>query len=61
MWMSRKVIFLSASEATPNRARNNPALRSDARRFLELGAFLVWLECEVDENSADEDPKGDDR
>ena len=55
------MIFLSASEATPNRARNNPALRSDARRFLELGAFLVWLEREVGENSAEEDPKGDDR
>lgn len=61
MWISRKVIFLGASEASPNRARSNPALRSDVRRFLELGAFLVWLEREVGENSAEEDPKGDDR
>jgi hypothetical protein len=30
MWISRKVIFLSASEASPNRARSNPAPRIDA-------------------------------
>lgn len=61
MWISRKVIFLSASEASPNRARSNrPCARTPAA-FSSWEPFLVWVEREVGENSAEEDPKGDDR
>jgi hypothetical protein len=61
MWNFSKSDFSKRLRGNPKSRPQQPGPALGRPPFLELGAFLVWLEREVGENSAEEDPKGDDR